>query len=400
MNLTMEYGIQHTLIETQEHLEQSMMKLTSVPWIAIDTEFIPEKRYRPQLCIIQIATPNENFIIDCKYVHNLLPFLLILQNEDIVKITHAGKNDYEIFYEEYGILPKNVLDTQIAHSFIEGIPEPGLGFLLSHILDIDISKEEQNSDWWERPLTTMQTKYALSDVIYLHQLMEEILKRLHGVNRTEWAIQECQRLEDPEYYSKDEVLCFQKHKWVCYIDAEIFALLRKIIEWRETKAKQSNMPPDFVMKFSDIREILTSFFDHLESNNSVRNTIPDKHRKHHARFYQLYTTITNDDIENAEKIQDQLPPNEQKDPKFHWKYGLTKLLVKYFCLQVNFRLDMICTSSELLIHLWNQTLDQSILNRGWRKDLLGGSLLHLLGESRDFQVSYDENIISIKSNNN
>ena len=395
MQFENQHEVPYTLIETQEQLEQGMMNISTAPWVAIDTEFIPEKRYHPLLCIIQIATPDENYIIDCKYVHDLRPFLSILQDENVVKITHAGKNDYEIFYEEYGILPKNVLDTQIAHSFIEGIPKPSLEFLLSHILDIDISKEEQNSDWWERPLTTEQTRYALSDVIYLHQLIEEILKRLHGIHRTEWAIQECQRLEDSVYYSKDEVLCFQKHKWVSYIDAEKFALLRKIIEWREEKAKQSNMPPDIVIKFSDIREILTSFFDHIESNNSVSNTIPDKHRKHHARFYQLYTTITNDDIENATKIQDQLPPNEQKDPKFHWKYGLTKLLVKYFCLQVNFRFDMVCTSSELLMHLWNQTIGQSILNRGWRKDLLGGSLLHLLGESRDFQVAHDDNVISL-----
>ena len=171
----MECGIQYTLIENQEHLERSMRTLTSAPWVAIDTEFIPEKRYRPQLCIIQIATPDENYIIDCKYVHDLHPFLSILQDEDIVKITHAGKNEYEIFYGEYGILPKNVLDTQIAHSFIEGIPEPSLGFLLSNMLDIDISKEEQNSDWWERPLTPEQIEYALGDVIHLHQLMETIV---------------------------------------------------------------------------------------------------------------------------------------------------------------------------------------------------------------------------------
>lgn len=387
--------VRYTLIENQEQLEQSMRKISTVPWLAIDSEFIPENRYRPLLCIIQIATPEMNFIIDCRYVHDLLPFFALLENESIVKITHAGKNDYEIFYEEYGILPTNVLDTQIANSFVDGIPKAGLGFLVSHMLDIELSKDEQNSDWWERPLTTDQIDYALRDVIYLHQLLEAIMKRLHEVKRVEWAIEECKRLEKPEFYSKDLISTFQKNKWVRHLDIEEFALLQKILEWREGKAKSDNTSPEYMVKFSDLRGIIETFFECLENQNMSGKKIPEKHRKHLARFHQLYTAITNDEIEDAVRVKNQLPPHESQDPKFHWKYSLMKLLIKYHCNQVGFRFEMVCSSSELLIHLWNQTLGQSILNRGWRKDLLGGSLIQLLGESRDFQVAHEGNVISL-----
>ena len=400
MNMTIGHGIQYTLIETQEHLERSMMKLTSAPWIAIDTEFIPENQYRPLLCIIQIASPGENFIIDCKYVHDLSPFLSILQNEKIVKITHAGKNDYEIIYEKYGILPKNVLDTQIANSFVEGVPGAGLGYLLSHMLDIEISKDEQNSDWWERPLTSDQINYALRDVIYLHQLIEAILKRLHEIQRVEWAIQESKRLEDQAYYAKDLTLPLLKNKWVRHLDIEDFALLLKIMEWRESKAKENNTSPEYLIKFCDIRDILKSFFECLDNQNMNGNTIPTKHRKHLARIHQLYTTITNEDLENAVKVKNMLPPNESQEPHFHWKYSLIKLIIKHYCNQIGFRFEMVCTSNELLHHLWNQTLDQSILNRGWRKDLLDGSMIKVLGESSDFKIMFEDDVISLTPTGN
>ena len=204
-------------------------------------------------------------------------------------------------------------------------------------------------------------------------------------------------MEDADYYSKNEVLCYQKYKWVRYLDAEQFALLMKIVEWREKKAQESNIPPEFVVKFSDLRELLECFFERLEYQSDNGETMPRNKRKHLARIHQLFTTITNEDIYQAEMMQKQLPPNDQEDPIYHWKYALAKLLLKYSCLQVGFRVNMICSSSELMNYVWNNILDQSILNTAWRKEILGESFIQLFNAPQEFHVSVDVGGINIVS---
>lgn len=110
-----------TYIDTEKQLLDFINDNRDIKWMAFDTEFVGEKRYHPLLCLIQVVTENGSYIIDPIPLPSLSPFLSLIENERIVKITHAGDNDYRLLNNLYGVVPKNIFDTQVAAGFITDI---------------------------------------------------------------------------------------------------------------------------------------------------------------------------------------------------------------------------------------------------------------------------------------
>ncbi len=399
MQLENQNEFSYTLIQNQEILERSMLKISTASWVAIDTEFIPENRYRPLLCIIQIASQEENFIIDCKYVHDLSPFFLILQNEKIVKITHAGKNDYEIFFEQYGILPLNVFDTQIANSFVNGSLKASLAFLLSQILNIEISKDERNSDWWERPLTDNQILYALNDVIHLKPLVVSLIGKLKGVNRLNWFLEECKKMETRDYYKSSYIDQLTKYHWVRKLPVEDLAFLMKILEWRDRTAKKRDMPASSLLSFPDVRQIMGYVNKTLDPMNEKELEIDEDLRKILPLMYTLCTEVSEDDIKAADSIQRKYPPIESDNSKFQIRLDLLKLYLEYVAEKINLPMKMLLDTRPMKEHLSNNTLEASPLGSGWRAKLISPAFLSWLNSIETFEMNFieKEGIMQINS---
>ena len=177
----------YTLIESQAHLERFCKACNNLPWLAFDTEFIPERYYRSKLCLISVTTPEGNSVIDVLKVSHLKPFIRLIENPSILKITHAGENDYRILVRDYQAKPRNIFDTQLSYGFLDYDYPMGLQLLIERVLGTRISKEELRSDWERRPLKAEQLAYAVRDVAYLHPLMEAIQERLKKEGKLEWA---------------------------------------------------------------------------------------------------------------------------------------------------------------------------------------------------------------------
>ena len=198
-----EKELDYTLIETAGALKAFCTENQTAEWLAVDTEFIGERRFDVLLCLIQVASPHGFYLIDPLCVRDLTPFLSLLENPNILKITHAGENDYRLLNAHFGTIPQNVFDTQVAAGFVgHGYPA-SYGKLVEKEVGALIDKGYAATDWEARPLKKKQLDYALSDVTHLYELYEKLHDKLLAVNRLSWAKAESGRWETAEYYDRD-----------------------------------------------------------------------------------------------------------------------------------------------------------------------------------------------------
>ena len=195
----------HDLITKTEDLAALCARLAKADFITVDTEFMRENTYWPELCLVQIADDKEAAAIDplAKGI-DLTPLLdLMCNNEDVLKVFHAGGQDVEIIYNLTGKTPHPIFDTQIAMMAISQSEQIGYGNLVESWLGVAIDKGARFTDWSRRPLTDRQIEYAIGDVTYLSTIFPKILKKLRKTGRGIWLDIEMERLADPENYRND-----------------------------------------------------------------------------------------------------------------------------------------------------------------------------------------------------
>jgi ribonuclease D len=201
------------LITTNDELIRHCQPLHRVEYITIDTEFIRESTFFPELCLIQIAGPEIVFAIDPLSPDiDLSPLFEILKNPDVLKVFHAARQDIEIIYNISGIIPTPIFDTQIAAmvcGFGESVSYETLVMQLTHK---KLDKSQRYSDWRLRPLNEKQIQYALGDVIYLRQVYTKLQRRLTRNNRTEWLKEEIDALYDKTLYAPHPEEAWRKLK--------------------------------------------------------------------------------------------------------------------------------------------------------------------------------------------
>jgi ribonuclease D len=195
--------INYTFIDNNKNLADFCTAHKSVSWLAFDTEFVGERRYNTLLCLIQIASEHGYYLIDPLIITDLSPFLDLMQDEKIMKITHAGENDYRLLYQDYKCIPKNVFDTQVAAGFLgHGYPV-SYSKLVERELNVRLDKGYAVADWEARPFSKKQLVYAINDVVHLYGAFSNLKKDLELQGRYHWALSEMQRFETAEYYYKD-----------------------------------------------------------------------------------------------------------------------------------------------------------------------------------------------------
>ena len=177
-------------IKTDEALEAFSQRLKSAKYIGFDTEFVSENRYRPELCLLQVATESEFVIVDTMEVGNIDCFWKVLCSGDHTTIVHAAREEFLFCYRAIGERPSNFFDVQLAAGFI-GMDYPAsYGNLVSKVVGETLDKGETRTDWARRPLSDRQMEYALQDVTHLIELYEKIKSRLKRLGREDWVLDE------------------------------------------------------------------------------------------------------------------------------------------------------------------------------------------------------------------
>jgi len=242
-------------IADTESLAALCARLVTEPYVTIDTEFIRERTYWPELCVVQLGGIADVAVIDAQAEGiDLAPLGALLANESVVKVFHAARQDVEIFLLMFGATPAPIFDTQIA-AMVGGFGDQvGYDALVSALTGTQIDKSHRFSDWSARPLSASQLAYAAADVTHLRIVYEKLLERLTREGRSDWVQEEMAALTDPALYRADPEAMWLRLKLRPNSRRQA-ALLRAIAAWRERGAQRVNIPRGRLLKDEAIPEI-------------------------------------------------------------------------------------------------------------------------------------------------
>ena len=243
------------IVETNDDLRTLIAELGHAPYLALDTEFLRDQTYYPKLCLIQVAAPGIEAIIDpLASGIDLAPFYELIRRPHIVKVMHAARQDIEIFFLQGGVLPDPLFDTQIAAMVCGFGDAASYETLARKIAHVEIDKSARFTDWSHRPLSKRQLEYALADITHLCVIYEWMKARLEKTGRSAWVAEDVAALQDPALYRIDP-----EHAWKRLkprtTNKRFLAVLASLAAWREREAQARDIPRGRVLKDEALSEI-------------------------------------------------------------------------------------------------------------------------------------------------
>jgi ribonuclease D len=379
-------ALTYTLIEDEHALADFCEANKSVDWLAIDTEFIGEKRYFTLFCLMQVASPNGFYLIDTIKFKNLTPFLALIADPNILKITHAGENDYRLLFSLYGCVPQNVVDTQVAAGFL------GYGYpisfqkLLERELRVSIDKSFGVTDWDSRPLQKKQLLYALNDVIYLQELWQKMAKKLDKHGRLAWVQAEMQKWTFVETYTDNPYKEFYNSKVVHYLSAQEQAFLLRMLQWRVREAQRLDYSKEMILADKHLN-ILVKYMragkQALLQNRLLTANVVEKHWAILQETYQQ-------PISEAEKIILQnIPDLVEDDTEADFTMNFLEMLVEHQCERNGVAPQLVIPKSIFKKMRAKKEFFDETLASGWKQNLLGDTLIDWLRRRNNLDVKLD-----------
>lgn len=369
-----------SIIISATALEQLCNTIDTTAHFALDLEFIPERTYVPQLCLVQVCVDQQAYIIDPLSVKDLSPLWQRVADPSIAVVLHAGEQDLAIIHHLSSLKPSNVLDTQIAAGFLGFGYPAGYGKLLQQLLSISISKTETYTDWMRRPLTDNQIEYALNDVRHLPAMEHELREMLGKTNRISWVLDECAlRYKSPRLFQGDPDRDFVKVKGSGSLSRRGLAVLRELYRVRLAEATATNRPPQKIIPDNLLLELARRPIKQVKDMERIRGIRHD----HIAQYGDAVLEATN--------IALSLPEQRCPEPSLvripsrseAMKTDVLFLLLKSFCHAEDLAPDLVATRAdlELLVRSFNEesgSVENLNLIQGWRGDVVGRKLLQAL----------------------
>jgi ribonuclease D len=372
------------LIEDSKSLADLCARLSQAPFVAVDTEFMRENTYWPELCLIQVSDGREAAAIDPMAGGiDLSPLLdLLVANEDVLKVFHAGAQDIEIVFNLTGKTPHPLFDTQIAAMALGQGEQIGYSNLVDSWLGIHLDKGARFTDWARRPLDRRQIDYAIGDVTHLATLFPKMLEKLRKQDRGHWLDQEMERLADPANYVNLPELSWKRIR-VAGRKPELLGRLKSIAAWREREAQSKNIPRGRIVKDETIADIASH---------------PPRKQADLAKVRGLSPAWTTNDIgarliaaiESATPLPaEEMPPRDDKKPGLGREGALVadllKLLLKIRAREINVAARLLARSEDLELLAAGQRKGLSILE-DWRYEQFGRDALDLVEGKLGFAV--------------
>lgn len=217
--------------------------------IAIDTEFVRERTFFSQLCLVQIASGEDIYCVDplADTASDVrAEFWELMMRSPWV--LHSGRQDIEVIYQSAGAMPESVFDTQVAAALLGYAPQMGYAGMVAELFDVQLAKTHTRADWSKRPLTDALLKYAAEDVIYLLPARDLLCERLQQLGRLAWAEQDSADLLRPQLYDIDPDLAVARLKGARNLKGVMRSASVRLAAWREREAVRSNRPRQWIMK--------------------------------------------------------------------------------------------------------------------------------------------------------
>ncbi len=244
------------ILITQTHeLLQFCQSLKGTPFVTVDTEFMRENTYWPQLCLVQVAGPDEAVAIDALAPGiDLAPLFDLMNDPDTLKVFHAARQDLEIFFHLMGRVPAPLFDTQVAAMVCGFGDQVGYENLIAKLTKARIDKSSRFTDWSRRPLSEKQIAYALSDVTHLRDAYRKLSNKLEQNGREEWLESEMAILTSAKTYEGNPELAYKRIK-SRNPKPRVAVLLKELAAWREREAQRRDMPRNRILRDDALMEI-------------------------------------------------------------------------------------------------------------------------------------------------
>ena len=244
-----------TLIDSTAALHGLCDRLAAEQFVTVDTEFMRERTYWPELCVVQLAGEHEVAVIDAQAAElDLAPLGDLLADQAVMKVFHAARQDIEIFVLRFGDVPKPLFDTQIA-AMVAGFGEQvGYEALVAALAGGSIDKAHRFSDWSARPLSAAQIAYAAADVTYLRTVYTKLCARLRQDGRLDWVAEEMAELADPALYRADPEAIWERLRPRSN-NRRFLGMVRALAAWREREAQRVNIPRQRLLRDETLLEI-------------------------------------------------------------------------------------------------------------------------------------------------
>lgn len=374
----------HPLITDSATLANLCHRLAQADFVTVDTEFMRESTYYPELCLIQIADTEEAAAIDPMAPGlDLQPLLdLLVNNEEVLKVVHAGGQDIEIIYNLTGKTPHPLFDTQVAAMALGQGEQIGYSNLVDSWLGISVDKGARFTDWSRRPLDARQIEYAIGDVTHLSAIFPKMLERLRRTGRGQWLDQEMERLADPSNYANDPEEAWKRVR-ISGRKPEVLGRLKALARWRELEAQGKDLPRGRIVKDETLGDLAGN---------------PPRKQADLAKVRGLSATWAGNDIgarlmaaiDSATPLSgDELPPRDDRKPGLG-KDGslvadLLKLLLKIRSRDIDVASKLLARSDELEALAAGSRKGLPMLE-GWRYDQFGRDALDLVEGRLAFAV--------------
>ncbi len=372
-------------ITSDSALESFCARLESAEYIGFDTEFVSENRYRPDLCLLQVATESEYAIVDTMSCQNINPFWEVLCDGSHTTIVHAAREEFLFCFRAIGRRPKTLFDVQLAAGLIGNDYPASYGNLVAKLIGDTIDKGETRTDWARRPLTDRQMDYALQDVTHLIGLYKKIDSKLEKLGRRSWMADEMNAWQDDLEKTVTDPQ-WQRVSGIANMNRKSLAIVREIWKWRDEEAEQKNRAPRRVLADDLIVELAKRGSSDVERLRAIRGF--------ENRVARNAIQPIADAIELALKLpKDQYPKRlpRHKTMNLGLLGQFINIALKVICREQKIASSIVGTSDQVRNFVaWKMGVlelkDPPKLARGWRADLIGQLVEKLLDGSISISV--------------
>jgi ribonuclease D len=344
-------------------------RLAAAPAVGLDTEFLRERTYFAQLCLLQLSVADGAFCVDTLALRDLTPLRATMSSPAISKVLHAARQDLEVLWPATGPV-LGLFDTQVAAALI-GLPaQIGYGDLVNRLLSINLHKGETRTDWSRRPLSAAQLAYAIDDVRYLLPLRERLSERLDRLGRRAWFDEEMAELDAIGSFEVDPTQAFRRFKGFGELDPERQRLAVALSAWREQRAISSDRPRNWILADAALRDIVMRA-PRKPSELAMIAELPEGVLNHSGP--QILALIEAADL--PERLVP-LPQRHRPDPDTTAAIRKLSQLAQQIGRELGMAPEILATRREME-RLVAGARDGAVL-KGWRRAVVGERLLGAL----------------------
>lgn len=364
-------------LTTTDALAAFCTRAADAPYVTVDTEFLRERTYFAQLCLVQMALPGEadsdGVLIDpLSEDLSLEPLFDLFRNPSVVKVFHAARQDLEIFHVEGGLVPAPLFDTQVAAMVCGFGDQVGYETLVRKIAKASLDKSSRFTDWSRRPLSDAQKTYALADVTHLRQIYEFLAAQLSASGRTHWLEEELAALTDASSYVVDPETAWQRLK-LRSTSPKLLAIAKELAAFRERMAQDRNIPRNRILKDDALMELASTKPKSLQDLSKSRLLLRDARK---GAIAEGLVAAVKRGLELPPEQAPRLPKAQDRSNLNPALADLLRVLLKAKAESAGVAAKLIASSSDLDA-IASGELD-GMWSKGWRREVFGEDALRLL----------------------